>query len=274
MPKRRTQDVVEVVMTDHLIRRHPGGPELLAPRAERDPEITGVGFLWPQRAPAGDLGALYLTDVLVRAAPAGHAEAVDRLERALAAVDPGGRRPTSTSPSPASTSAASPTPRRRWEGCWRATPTSRRRWSGWRSPAPGRGTATGRSRCWQRLVAAHPGRAEAQYNLGRLLAGRGRLAEAIEHYRASIAARPIEVPAWVRLGDALATQGHLDEAVTSYRRALELLPREGGAYVALARTLAAQGDREDALRVLRQGVKVAARPAEVEKALEALGGGG
>ena len=31
MPKRRTQDVVRVVMTDHWIRRQPGGPELLAP---------------------------------------------------------------------------------------------------------------------------------------------------------------------------------------------------------------------------------------------------
>ncbi|MGH9362739.1 MAG: cytochrome c3 family protein, partial [Thermoanaerobaculia bacterium] len=37
MPQRRTQDVVRVVMTDHRITRRAGGPELLAPLAERDP---------------------------------------------------------------------------------------------------------------------------------------------------------------------------------------------------------------------------------------------
>jgi cytochrome c-type biogenesis protein CcmH/NrfG len=274
MAKRRTQDVVQVVMTDHLIRRRPGGPELLVPRAERDPEITGVGFLWPQRAPAGDLGALYLTDVLVRAAPAGHDEAVDRLERALAAVDPG-------EPAPYLDLAVARLHQRRFAdaaaalGRVLARDPDEPQALEWLAIArAGQGDGDGALALLQRLVAAHPGRAEAQYNLGRLLAGRGRLAEAIERYRASIAARPIEVPAWVRLGDALATQGHLDEAVTSYRRALELGPREEGAYVALARTLAAQGDRDDALRVLRQGVKAAARPAEVEKALAALGGGG
>ena len=36
MPKRRTEDVVHVVMTDHKITRTPGGPALLAPRAEED----------------------------------------------------------------------------------------------------------------------------------------------------------------------------------------------------------------------------------------------
>src|SRR6476469_10272368 len=36
MPKRRTQDAVHVVMTDHYIQRRPVRPDLLAARAESD----------------------------------------------------------------------------------------------------------------------------------------------------------------------------------------------------------------------------------------------
>ena len=42
MPKRRTQDVVHVAVTDHLIRRQPGGPELLAPLRETEPRLAEV----------------------------------------------------------------------------------------------------------------------------------------------------------------------------------------------------------------------------------------
>lgn len=45
MPRRRTQDVVRVVMTDHRIQRRPPLGDLLAPLAEHDPEITDVQFL-------------------------------------------------------------------------------------------------------------------------------------------------------------------------------------------------------------------------------------
>lgn len=42
MPERRTQDVIHVTMTDHLIARDPGGLELLAPVAKRDADIEEV----------------------------------------------------------------------------------------------------------------------------------------------------------------------------------------------------------------------------------------
>jgi len=45
MPRRRTQDVVRVVMTDHRIQRRPPPGDLVAPLAERDAEITDVQFL-------------------------------------------------------------------------------------------------------------------------------------------------------------------------------------------------------------------------------------
>jgi len=42
MPKRRTQDVVHVVATDHRIQREMDGPERLAPRVEQPPQLTDV----------------------------------------------------------------------------------------------------------------------------------------------------------------------------------------------------------------------------------------
>lgn len=69
MPRRRTQDVVRVVMTDHKIQRRPPAGDLLAPLKERDPEITGVQFLDRAGAPAGALGELYRAVTVVRALP-------------------------------------------------------------------------------------------------------------------------------------------------------------------------------------------------------------
>jgi hypothetical protein len=45
MPKRRTDDVVHVVMTDHLIRKKQPGPDLLADRAE--PQGSGLVYRGP-----------------------------------------------------------------------------------------------------------------------------------------------------------------------------------------------------------------------------------
>ncbi|HET8773743.1 MAG TPA: hypothetical protein VFP80_08130, partial [Thermoanaerobaculia bacterium] len=73
MPKRRPQDVVHTVMTDHFIRRRPGGPELLAPREEREPAVTGVT----------SSDELYDAVALVRATGGANAGAVRKLERLL-----------------------------------------------------------------------------------------------------------------------------------------------------------------------------------------------
>ena len=268
MAKRRTEDVVQVVMTDHLIRRRPGGEELLAPRAERDPQLLSVEFLWPARAPAGALGQVYLADTLVRAAAGGAAGgAIDRLARALAAARP-------AEPDPYLDLARAWLSQRRYADAAAALepvlardgddPQARE----WLAVArAGQGKIDEAIALLSRLVATHPGRPEAEVNLGLLLAGRGRLAEAIEHYRAAIDARPVQVAAWYRLGDAQVAAGRPDAAVAAYRRALELDPRLGEAYVALGRTLAARGDRAEALRYLRHGVTAARRPEAVAKAL-------
>src|SRR6185295_527944 len=85
MPKRRPRDVVRVVMTDHLIRRRPGGSELLAPLAETEPTLTGARLVEPERLPAGNAAEILRTLPVVRL---GTSEAaVDHLAK-LVATDP------------------------------------------------------------------------------------------------------------------------------------------------------------------------------------------
>jgi Flp pilus assembly protein TadD len=56
MQKRRTEDAVHVVMTDHFIRRFPLKGDLLAPVQERHDRLSGpVKFLYPSEVPDGVL---------------------------------------------------------------------------------------------------------------------------------------------------------------------------------------------------------------------------
>jgi Flp pilus assembly protein TadD len=77
MQKRRTEDAVHVVMTDHFIRRRPLEGDRLAPLQERHDRLSGpVKLLYPQRARDT---AVYLAMAEARAPV---------LERAIAAAHP------------------------------------------------------------------------------------------------------------------------------------------------------------------------------------------
>jgi Flp pilus assembly protein TadD len=67
MPKRRTDDVVHVVMTDHYIQRHKPARDLLAPLSEQlDPNYRGeVVLFYPPRLPATSENELHLATAQV-----------------------------------------------------------------------------------------------------------------------------------------------------------------------------------------------------------------
>jgi tetratricopeptide (TPR) repeat protein len=119
----------------------------------------------------------------------------------------------------------------------------------------------------QTLASGSAERAEPEFNLGRLLAARGRPAEAEAHLQRALDARPSLVAAWFHLGEVRAALGRPGEAAACYHRALDLDPRWTGAYLSLGKLLLAQGDRPEALRWLRHGARFAARPDLVAAAL-------
>lgn len=265
MPKRRTQDVVHAVMTDHLIRRRPGGPELLAPLAEGEPALTGVRLLDP-RGPTGALGEVYRAATVVRAVRS--PEAVAYLEKTLAAARPAEVEPWLDL-------AQGQLGLRRFAEAERTLAEILKSQPGnplaleWLALArAGQGKIDDAIHLLQQTLATHGAeRAEAEFNLGRLLAARSRPAEAETHLKRALDARPTLVAAWFHLGEVRAALGRPGEAAVCYHRALDLDPRWTGAYLSLGKLLLAQGDRPEALRWLRHGARFAARPDLVAAAL-------
>jgi predicted CXXCH cytochrome family protein len=248
MPKRRTQDVVHVVMTDHKISRGPAGPELLSPREEREPVIENVEL--PDAPPEGEL---YRVVAAMRAGSGG--AAAGRLEQLLAAT-------AWPDVEPYFDLAAAQLRQKRADAVEKTTRLILDRvpdhplaleWLGFAQLAHDRDAAIESLRKAARL---DPLRVETQFNLGLNLAARGDRDQAAACFERALAGRPNFVLAWIHLGDVRSG----DAAVAAYRRALEIDPTSTRAYVALARALRAGGDDKEALRYLRHGATFAAKP--------------
>ena len=219
MPRRRTQDVVHVVMTDHFIRRKPGGPELLAPLAERQPDPRTVDFLDPARAPSGALGEMYRLLPLLRAHGGANASQLQRLEKLIAEVKP-------EEVEPYLDLASGQLRHRRFEDLEKTANTILARVPGhplaleWLGIA--RAGRTGNRdeaiRLLEEALKREP-RPETEFNLGLFLFGAGRTAEAVTHYERALAARPNFAAAWLRLAEAQRAMGETGKAAESLRRA-------------------------------------------------------
>ena len=269
MAKRRTQDVVHVVMTDHLIRRRPGGPELLAPLSETEPVLTGLHLL-DSSAPTGALGEVYRATAVVRMSST--EDAVTYLDKMLSASRPEAIEPWLDL-------AQGQIRRRRFADAEKtlATILVRRpehplalEWLGLAQAAQGRTDEA--TDVLGRALTAGAEQAETEYNLALLFAAKGRAAEAETHLGRALTGRPSFPAAWFQLGGIRAAQARTDEAIDCWRRALEIDPTYTASYLAIGKALLAKGDRTGAIRWLRQGAKVAAKPAEVAAALHAAGG--
>ena len=252
MPKRRTQDVVHVVMTDHRIGVVPNAAQLLAPRNERDPQIEDLELLDPKRA-APDAELLRV----VAALRAGSAAAASRLETLLAA-----------SPSPAIEPYLDLTAAQLRKKRYADAEKTARSILGRVPDHPLALAWLGLARASQgfrdegidllrRAAKLDPKNVETEFNLGLELAARGDRDQGASAFERVLAMRPNFTPAWIRLGDV---RGTTDAAIAAYRRALEIDPSSSRAYVALARALRARGNEAEALRYLQHGLVAAAEP--------------
>lgn len=237
MPKRRPQDVVHTVMTDHFIRRAPGR-DFLAPLEEREPLIT--------RVDAGD--ELYAAVALVRATTGGSAAAVRNLEQVMARVKPREIEPYLDL-------ASGQLRQRRFaeleKTALQILERDPKQDLGIEWLAVARAAITGDAEEAIRVLSRLP-RAEAAFNTGVLLAGAGRTAEAIPHYERALAQRPNLAAAWLRLGEARRECGDLPGALDAFRRALEIEPSHARARTAITDAFRATGNVEDAERYAGQ----------------------
>jgi tetratricopeptide (TPR) repeat protein len=97
--------------------------------------------------------------------------------------------------------------------------------------------------------------ANVHYNIGSLLADRGRYQEAIEEYDRALARWPGNVFAWINRGNSLDRLGREDEALASYRRAQEVDAGFWTAYAAQGVILHREKRYADEVEVYRRGLR-------------------
>ncbi|MEO6760461.1 MAG: tetratricopeptide repeat protein, partial [Saprospiraceae bacterium] len=242
MPKRRTEDVVHAVMTDHLIQRRPLA-NLLAAIPERH------GAQWEYRGevvPYGDKDDLY-TAVAQVAHQRNLDGGIPRLQAEIA-----GKKPE------------------RWEfqmelgdalqhagrseeavGAYRAAlerrPSSALLWSRLAMPLRALGKSREPLEAMQKSLAADPNQPDAWYNLGLLQSDLGDKKTAVESFRKSIALDPAFAESHMSLGAALAETGQAGEAEAEFHRALQIRPALPSAHAHLAFMLANRGDLAKAI---------------------------
>ena len=239
MPRRRTEDVVQVAMTDHFIRPRPAARDLEAPLPERDPVIRSVELFPLVGGPDGAEARLYeaVAGVRANATP----RSVDRLASLLRAAPPSDLAP--------------------WLDLARAqlgigrlaeVEATARRILGRRPDLAVAHEWLGLSLAGQRRLdeaAAElrrsleldPGRPESHFNLA-LLYLDSRPDLAADHLERALERRPVLVEGWYRLADAHLRLGRKDDAITALRQALRVDPDHtaaGDALRILARQVAA-----------------------------------
>ncbi|MEM1206894.1 MAG: tetratricopeptide repeat protein [Acidobacteriota bacterium] len=269
MPRRRTQDVIHVVMTDHRIQRQPGGPELTAPLEKKVPVLISAELLVPEATPGID-GEIYRTLPVVRSG--GVDSAVDHLQGLLTGSSYGAAEPWFDL-------ASGQLRLRRFDDAEASLLEALRRapdhpqlreWQALASTARGRGDrALG---ILEPVLRERPGSPEARFNYGLMLLERGDDEAAARELEAAVALSPGRAVAWYHLGKARALLGRWKEAETAYRRALAIDPTHGRAAADLCLVLAgALGDVPDARRVLTHAVRGSGNPEPARAAARRLG---
>jgi len=266
MPERRTQDVIRVVMTDHLIQRQAPSEKIrLAPLKETLPTITDTFFLNPTQAPSGDLGDMYRVIAVLRAG--GGAHVLDKLESLLKKSKP-------TELMPYLDLARGQLNRRRFAEAEQTinfiltqNPKQKKakQWLG--IALSGQNKIDKAIDVFKKnITEGNPG-IETMYNLGRILLGAGQTQEAIKYLKQAKERRPVLTPAWYHLGNAQAKLSLDIEAIQSYKHALAIDPTDTRSYLAIGHILIKKGNHLEALRYWRFGKKIATDPEPIVKAL-------
>lgn len=226
MPKRRTEDVVHVVMTDHLIQRRPPSGDLLAELAERHPteaeEYRGeVVPYYPSTLPRAGSDALYraLAQVMMKNnLRAGIAE----LARLVALQQP--REPE-----------------------WYL-----QLGEGWLA----RGDAVKAVAAYERATQLKPQSARALQSLARALKASGQGARTAEVLRRAIQIAPSDAASWYQSGTLAGEMGRTGEAIEKMQKAIALDPDLPGAYTTVASFHAAARQTDRAEAALREALRV------------------
>ncbi|MGE4070149.1 MAG: tetratricopeptide repeat protein [Lysobacterales bacterium] len=119
---------------------------------------------------------------------------------------------------------------------------------------------------YRHVIATDPGRSEAYFGLGTLLAGLGRDLDAIPIYQKALELHPQDADTQLNMANALGRLGQFQEAHRSYARVIELDPARIEARLGQAHMLAELQQWQAATSALKSGLDVA--PGDARLALE------
>jgi tetratricopeptide (TPR) repeat protein len=121
----------------------------------------------------------------------------------------------------------------------------------------------------QRVTQLLPHDCFSAFQLGRLLAKQGRIADAAVLLAKAVAVRPSLTEAWFELGNLHASQGRFDRALSPYERASETRPQDPMLDCCVAKSLVRLGRRAEGIARYRRAIEK--RPSYWEARYE-LGG--
>jgi len=269
MQKRRTEDVVHVVMTDHRIALPIDGEKRLAPIAEKDPEVESVELFDAAAAPKGAEGELYRMLPLMRAGRDRDPQFVARFEEVLAAAKPSEVEPLFDLANAQAT-------QKQWSKLEMTCKKILERepsqplaiaWLG--LAAAGLGRDDDAITQLRRAIAIAPDRAGLHVQLALALHRQAKDDEAIAELDRATTLRPNLAAAWLTLGQLHAQHENPARAVFALRRALAIEPADTRAYIDLGRALIALGDRDGAQRLWRHALDAAKDRKAIEKVMSA-----
>jgi tetratricopeptide (TPR) repeat protein len=226
MPKRRTEDVVHSVATDHLIQRHKPAGDLLADRAERhesgDSAYRGeVVLYYPADLPLSPTRELYTA----------LAQVIDRsnLEKGV----------------PRLAGALQRFPFARPEFYFQLGEALRNS-----------GRAAEAVPAYREAIRRDAKMVAAQQNLGAVLRHTGQVDEAVATLRHATQLAPDRAPAWHELGLAYRAQGKMGEAAKAFERAIALDPDLPETHSSLGIVLLSSGDPGRAEAAFREAIRI------------------
>ena len=253
MPKRRAEDAVHVVMTDHLIQRKRPAGDLTKPLQERPSIYRGpLVVYWPETLSPQDHD-LYLGSALVSGGAdrkAGIAlleksTSGDTPAKALAVLGEGYLAEKRTNDAISVLQRA-----------FAAQPTVARVHYNLALALDAAGRTTEARAAFERAIELQAVLPEAEYALANLLSRTGEAVAAEAHYASALRARPVYVEAKINLGNLYASTARLDDARRQLEEAVRIDPGSPDAQNNLARVLTLQGHFAEALPVAKRAVKL------------------
>jgi predicted CXXCH cytochrome family protein len=261
MPKRRTEDVVHVAMTDHLIQRKPEG-DLLGPIQETENVHRGDLVFYDPPALSPRERNLYMGIALAKDG-ADRPRGIALLEREIAASSEAAPVEALIELADAYAAEGRPVPAAaQYRKALADDPgLVRVRHSLARELAQSGDLQAARAQ-YEQVIHESPGLPEAHNNLATLLAREGEHTKAAEEYGKALRSRPVYAEAQNNLARLYADQGRWQDARTQAEEALRSDPGFAPAFNTLGVVEAGQGRMDLAIGRFERALKLDGRFAE------------